>query len=83
MFGINISIQDNDVNLESEKNLKEQEQFVFGLQTKKEYPTVLLKKYLKKELGIGETRSFEKEVLASFEGDELDEKYEWLHSLRV
>ena len=83
MFNINCGVEINLENeaVNSEKNLKDLERFV-EINTKKEYSSVFLKKYLKKELGIGETRSFEKEVLSSFTGDELDEQYEWLHSLR-
>ena len=81
MFGIHIGLENETVNLESEKNLEDLKKFV-EIQTKKEYPVLFLKKYLKKELSAGEIRSFEKEVLTSFAGEELDEKYEWLHSLR-
>ena len=82
MFNIHINLENESSSIESEKNLEDLRKFV-SLQTKTEYPIIFMKKYLKKELGIGDTRAFEKEVLASFEGDELDEKYEWLHSLRV
>ena len=80
MFGIRINMED-EVVLESTDNLKELEKFV-ELHSKKEYSVVFLRKYIKKELSTGDIRSFEKDILdSSFTGEELDEKYEWLHSL--
>ena len=80
MFGIRINMED-EVVLESTDNLKELEKFV-ALHSKKEYSVVFLRKYIKKELSTGDIRSFEKDILdSSFTGEELDEKYEWLHSL--
>ena len=82
MFGINIRIEDEAVNLEQTENLYVLEKFVLD-HGKKEYSVAFLRKYLKKELGVGDVRVFEKDILdSSFTDEELEEKYEWLHGLR-
>lgn len=83
MFGIHINLENEAVNLESEKNLEDLRKFVLSHSTK-DYSITFLKKYLRKGLSTGDIRSFEKDILdSSFNGEELDEKYEWLHSLCV
>ena len=81
MFGIHVNLENEAVSLEAVERLNELEKFV-ALHSKKEYSVVFLRKYIKKELNTGDIRSFEKDILdSSFTGEELDEKYEWLHSL--
>lgn len=83
MFGISISLNEEVVNINFTENLTVLEKFVMS-HSKKEYSVAFLRKYLKNELGTGDVRSFEKDILdSSFSGEELEEKYEWLHDLRV
>lgn len=83
MFNISMSLNEEAVNTNFAENLIVLEKFVMS-HSKKEYSVTFLKKYLKKELSSGDIRSFEKDILdSSFSGEELDEKYEWLHSLCV
>jgi len=82
MFNISMSLNEEAVNTNAE-NLYVLEKFVLD-HGKKEYSVTFLRKYLKKELSVGDVRSFERDILdSSFSGEELDEKYEWLHSLCV
>ena len=83
MFSISMSLNDEAIDVKLNENLIVLEKFVMS-HSKKEYPVAFLKKYLKKELSSGDIRSFEKDVLdSSYSGEELDEKYEWLHDLCV